>query len=294
VVEQTVTDSTTRRELIERGRADITTDLTPQDYDALKRNPAVQVLVNQTANIYYLVMTEAGPLASPYARQALSYAFPYDAMVKGVLHGYATRAYGPLASTVLGYDPHMFHYQTNLAKAKALLQKAGVRPGTVLTLAYSDPLGQSAPLLLAQLAQIGITLKLQHLDVSAFNAIFYGTEPASKRPNMMAYAWYPDYDDPFDAVEPLIASYAAGPSGVNGGYYHNKQVDALLADMKVAAPAKLVSDAHALQEITSHTDPAAIWTDEPAQVTALAHNLQGYVFNPLDVQVYSFYSMYRS
>jgi peptide/nickel transport system substrate-binding protein len=54
VVEQTVTDSTTRRELIERGQADITTDLTPQDYDALKRNPAVQVLVNQTANIYYL------------------------------------------------------------------------------------------------------------------------------------------------------------------------------------------------------------------------------------------------
>ena len=293
VVERTVADSTTRRELIERGQADITTDLTPQDYDALKHNSAVHVLVNATANIYYLAMTEAGPLASPYARQALSYAFPYDAMVKGVLHGYATRAYGPLASTVLGYDPHMFHYQTDLAKAKALLQKAGVRPGTVLTLAYSDPLGQSAPLLLAQLAQIGITLKLQHLDVSAFNAIFYGTDPASKRPNLMAYAWYPDYDDPFDAVEPLIASYAAGPSGVNGGYYHNKQVDGLLAQMKYAGREQLAGLTRRLQDITGRTDPPAIWVDQPLEVTVLARKVQGFTYNALVQHTFDFYHLHR-
>ena len=55
-----------------------------------------------------------------------------------------------------------------------------------------------------------------------------------------------------------------------------------------------MSDAKQLQDITSRVDPPAIWTDEPAQVTVLAHNLQGYVFNPLDVQVYLFYPMYRS
>ena len=64
--------------------------------------------------------------------------------------------------------------------------------------------------------------------------------------------------------------------------------------MKTAAPEKLTSDARMLQDVTSRVDPAAIWTAEPAQVTVLAHNLQGYVFNPLDVQVYSFYPMYRS
>jgi ABC-type transport system substrate-binding protein len=101
---------------VERGQTDLTYDLTPQDYDALKQNPAVRVAVNYGAAIEYLVMTEAGPLASPYARQALSYAFPYEAMINGVYHGYARRAYGPLASTLLGYDPHMFHYQTDLSK----------------------------------------------------------------------------------------------------------------------------------------------------------------------------------
>jgi peptide/nickel transport system substrate-binding protein len=65
VIERMVPDATTRRELIERGQADLTTNLTPQDYDALKQNPAVQIQVDQTANIYYLIMTQAGPLASP-------------------------------------------------------------------------------------------------------------------------------------------------------------------------------------------------------------------------------------
>jgi peptide/nickel transport system substrate-binding protein len=294
VIERTVPDATSRREQIERGQADLTTNLTPQDYDAMKQNPAVQIVVNQTANIYYLVMTEAGPLASPYARQALSYAFPYNAMINGVLRGYASRSYGPLGSSILGYDPNAFHYTTDMAKARALLAKAGVKPGTTLTFVYpSEALGKSALLLQAQLAQLGITLKIQRLSESAFNGIFYGTEPASKRPNIMAYAWYPDYDDPFDAVQPLIASNAAGPSGVNGGFYHNKQVDALLAKMQYADGPKLVALTHQLQDITGRVDPPAIWTHQAAAVIVLAHGIKGLAFNTLTIGTYDFYALHR-
>lgn len=293
VVERTVLDATTRRELLERGQADLTTDLTPEDQDALKHNPAVQVVVNQTANVWYIIMTEAGPLASPAARQALSYAFPYEALITGVLHGYASRAYGPLPSTVLGYDPHMFHYTTDLAKARALLAQAGVRAGTTLTFAYNDPLGQAAPLLQAQLAQLNITVKIEHLDASAFNTIFYGTEPASQRPNLLAYAWYPDYDDPYDMVQPLLASTAAGPSGSNGGYYHNKQVDALLGQMESASGETLISLAHHLQDITGRVDPPAIWIEQPLAVNVLARGIKGFVFNGLTEGTYDFYALHR-
>ena len=84
-------------------------------------------------------MTEAGRWPARCARQALSYAFPYDALIDGIFRGYAKRAYGCLASTLLGFDPSVFHYQTDLAKARALLQKAGVKPGTTLTYTYADP-----------------------------------------------------------------------------------------------------------------------------------------------------------
>jgi hypothetical protein len=92
----------------------------------------------------------------------------------------------------------------------------------------------------------------------------------------------------------LLASYSAGANGANGGFYHNKQVDALLAEMKDAPPEVLVRDAHTLQDISGRVDPPAIWIDEPAQVSVLAHNLRGYVFNPLDLETYGFYPMYRA
>jgi peptide/nickel transport system substrate-binding protein len=294
VVERIVPAGVSRRESIERGQADITTNLTPEDYDALKQNPAVQVVVNDTANIYYIIMTQAGPLASPYARQALSYAFPYNALIHGVLRGYAVRAYGPLGSSVLGYDPHTFHYTTDLAKARALLARAGVKPGTTLTFSYpSEELGQAALLLQAQLAQLGITLKVQRLAEGAFNGIFYGTEPASQRPNLMGYAWYPDYDDPYDASQPLIASNAAGPSGANGGFYHDTQVDSLLARMQYASGPTLISLAHTLQDVTGRVDPPAIWTHQLQDVTVLARGIKGFVFNTLSIGTYDFYALHR-
>ena len=63
--------------------------------------------------------------------------------------------------------------------------------------------------------------------------------------------------------------------------------------MKSAGGETLVSLAHQMQEVNAE-DPSAIWVDEPAQATVLAKNLQGYVFNPVELQTYDFYSMYRS
>ncbi len=297
VLMREIPETTTRRELLERGQADITFALTPQDVLAMQSNPAVKIAAPYSTEVDYIAMTEAGPLASPYARQALSYAFDYDADLTAAYHGYARRAYGPLASILSGYDPHMFHYHTDMNKAKALLQKAGVKPGTTLTYMYVTgyPTERTAGLILqAQLAQLGLNVKLQGVNQATQGSIYFGNTPPSRRPNLMAYAWWPDYNDAWDECVVLVDSASAGSAGANIGFYHNKQVDALLAEMKNASPEQLKSEARTLQDITSRVDPPAIWTAEPAQVTVLAHNLHGYVFNPLDIQVYSFYPMYRS
>jgi peptide/nickel transport system substrate-binding protein len=297
VLVREVGESTTRRELLERGQADITFGLPPEDVQAMRSEKSVKIVAPYATQVDYIAMTEAGPLASPLARQALSYAFNYAAYLQAAYRGYAKRAYGPLASTLKGYDPNMFHYQTDLAKAKALWQQAGVAPNTTLTLMYVSGLPAqklAGEILEAQLQQIGINLTLQGVTQQAQNDMYFGNTPPSKRPNLLVYAWWPDYNDPWDESVVLVDSASAGPNGANIGYYHNKQVDALLDKMKVDDPASLVRDAHTMQDITSRVDPPAIWTDEPAEVTVLAHNLQGYVPNPLDIQVYTFYPMYRS
>jgi peptide/nickel transport system substrate-binding protein len=295
VIVRTVPETSTRRELVERGQADLTFDLTPEDNLALSHNPAVKVIAPYGTEVEFIYMTEAGPLASTYARQALSYAFNYDAVIKGVFKGYARRAYGCLPSTMLGYDPNQFHYHTDLNKARELLQKAGVKPGTTLTYATYNSIGNKIGLILqAQLAQLGLNLKMQQLTEAAFTTgILYSSLPANKRPNLMAWGWWPDFDDPYDECNILLNSASAGSAGANAGFYHNKQVDALLNKMKNAAGEELISLAHKMQEVAA-LDPPAIWTDEPAQVTVMVKSLRGYVFNPVELQTYDFYSMYRS
>lgn len=289
-----VPERASRRELMERGQADITFDLTPQDDLALQHNPTVKVIAPYGTEVDYIYMSVAGPLASTYARQALSYAMNYDAVINGVFKGFARRAYGCLPSTMLGYNANQFHYQTNLAKAKELLQKAGVKPGTTLTyMDYNSIADEIGLILQAQLAQIGIVLKIQHVDEATLSGVLYGTAPASKRPNLMNWGWWPDFNDPYDECNILLNSADAGSAGANAGFYHNPTVDGLLNRMKTAGGEELVSLAHQMQQAQA-MDPSAIWTDEPAQVTILAHNLQGYVFNPVKLQTYGFYSMYRS
>ena len=297
IVIKTVPENTTRRELLERGDADLTFALTPQDNDALKGERGVTVTTQFTTELQYLFMTEAGPLASPLARQALSYAFPYDAYIRAAYRGsYARRAYGPIPSVLLGYDPHMFHYQTDLNKAKALLQQAGVKPGTVLTFDYasSDYEYQIvANLLVAQLGQLGITVKPQGLDEAAYNGIYYKTEPASQHPNLLTFSWWPDFNDPYDMAIPLIYSRSAGSAGANAGYYHNATVDKLLDASANADKATLIHTFKSIQDITGRQDPPAIWLSEPAQVTVTRSDVKGLSFNPLEVQTYNFYTLYR-
>lgn len=293
VVVRTVPEAPTRRDLLERGQADVTFDLTPSDNLALSKESQVRVVAPYGTEVQYAFMTEAGPLASPYARQALSYAMNYDAVLNGTLKGFARRAYGCLPDTMLGYDPNQFHYQTNLAKAKELLQKAGIKPGTTLTyMSYTAQENENGLILQAQLASLGINLKVQLVTEATLTSIYYGGESPSKRPNLIAFGWWPDFNDPYDECNILLNSKAAGPSGANAGYYHNSTVDSLLNQMKTAGGEQLISLSRRMQAVQAQ-DPAAIWMDEPAQVTVLAKNLRGYVFNPVELQTYDFYSMYR-
>jgi peptide/nickel transport system substrate-binding protein len=290
----TVPVASTRRELVEKGDATLTFDLTPQDVEALRSNNAVRVTSPYATEIFYIVMTQSGPLASPLARQALSYAVPYDAIIRGVYRGQARRAYGPIPSTVIGYDPSAFHYQTDFAKARALLQQAGVPQGTTLTYAYDSgafPQDQVGSVLQSAFSQIGIKLILQGLSTTGFEDAAYGNKPLSERPNLLGNTWWPDYNDPYNMADTLIDSTQAPPTGNNLGFYHDSRADAALAQMNSADTAKVLRASKVLQDITGRQDPPALWISEPQQTVVMKRNLQGYIFNPVELRTFYFYTM---
>ncbi|HVA89928.1 MAG TPA: ABC transporter substrate-binding protein [Chloroflexota bacterium] len=298
IIVKEVPDGATRRELLERGQADLTFDLPWQDNLALQGegNLGIKVIPSRTFEVDYIQMTEAGPLASPLARQALSYAFNYNAMLKAGWGGFARRAYGPLPSLLLGYDPNVFKYQTDLNKARQLLQQAGVKPGTTLSLyIYNAPAywPLAGAILKAQLQQIGLTVNIVALNPAAFTTVYYKTEPPVKHPNLLGFAWWSDYNEPWDMSDPLIDSASAGAAGANSGYYKNATVDSLLHASLTADTQTLVANFKKIQNITSQVDPPAIWIGEPEQVNVMRKNIQGFVPSAVAIQTYLFYQLHR-
>ena len=77
----------TRRQLLERGEADAAaSNLTIDALEALRNDPAVQVMEYPTAAVTWAIMN-APRLLSKEVRQGFSYAFPYDDVLNVVYKG---------------------------------------------------------------------------------------------------------------------------------------------------------------------------------------------------------------
>jgi peptide/nickel transport system substrate-binding protein len=105
VVIRVVPENATLRQLIEQGEIDIVDNLTPETTDVLAQDPALRVDRAYTTSDIYLAMTVAGPLASPAARQAMAWAFPYDDVIQGVYQGYAKQGTGSACGADAGLRP---------------------------------------------------------------------------------------------------------------------------------------------------------------------------------------------
>lgn len=298
IVLRIVTEKETRRQLIEQGQADIVDSLTPEDFDALAQHPEIVVTRSYATAVDYYTMTVAGPLVSPAARQALCYAFPYEETIRGVYRGYAKQAHGGVAELIRGYAPETFTYTTDLAKAKDLLAQAGVPAKTALKMTVESGIERfksAGQLLQANLASIGIDLQIEQVDLPTFLSIFEGDAPAEERPNLMSWTWWPDYNDAWSHLTPQISCNAWGSKGGNGGFYCNRQADALLDQGKNAADEPTYLKAMAeLQQIISRDDPPSISFVQPQWTTALRRSVTGFLFNPVNVGTFNFWKLGRS
>ncbi len=290
-----VTEPETRRELIEQGDADIAQTLPLATVSDLARNPALVVDHRFNLAVWYLAMTVGGPLRRPEARQALCWAFPYDAVLAGVYDGYAKRAVGPVAALCRGFAPDTFVYPTDFDRARSLLRQAGVAEGTNLTLLL--PPGNAdaqtvAELFQANLTRIGLNLAIQQVDFPTYVSIFTGDQPADERPNLLPSFWQPDYDDGWSQLWPQV-SCEAWKVG-NGGHYCNQHVETLLAQAKDAADDQSYLAALAnIQQIVTRDDPAAIYFAQPEWATVLRRDVGGFAPNLIVGEIIDFHSLYR-
>jgi len=297
IVIRIVPENSTRRLLVERGEADaLTFNLTPGDVESLRTNPAVQVLEYDTTRADWIIMN-VPRLLSKEARQGFSYAFPYQAVIDTAYKGLLKRS-GPVANTIRGADPAVFVYETDTAKAKELLLAGGLAEGE--TFEYVFPAGDEVQRIVAQLfqanlAEIGFNLDVSEIEGAALSELVYGAAPAEEQPHFIAgWAWWPDYNDPWNQLYPNFTVAAQNGGGSNAGDWENARFEELMAEAATytdeARLAELMAEA---QNILTEQDPACVYLGQVRYYTVLGNDIQGFQDNPLYLDAYPFYKMRR-
>lgn len=207
---------------LKNGSIDVALGLPPTLVAQAKKDPNLVVYDMPTSFIYYLGMNNKDKvLSNKLVRQAISYAVPYGALRDQVMHGFARSADGPVPAgmeTALDQSGTTDAYPTDVAKAKALLQQAGVQNlKLTLSVQASDASAvESATFIQSSLAQIGITVSIDQLTDAD-----YTTKLNAKQLQMFIASWYSWGEDPFYQMNFLL--HSGQPT--NYANYSNAQVD---------------------------------------------------------------------
>jgi peptide/nickel transport system substrate-binding protein len=176
------------------------------------------------------------PFNNVLAREALSYAIDRQTMVKAAFFGTANPALtnNLIATTNPIFNKALKPWPFDLAKAKALFQQAGVKPGTTFTFwalaGRRDEWITMAQILQQDLQKIGYNLSIQRNDIPTWLARF---NPAGKKfPYTIVGDFWSTPPDP-------IAALGQAVSGSCNCNWNNTQYDNLLRKaMATIDPAK--------------------------------------------------------
>jgi peptide/nickel transport system substrate-binding protein len=261
-----------------RGEIDLLQgDLPPELTDYLGHQPQVQVKRAPGVNFSYLGFNLEDPhTGRPEVRQAIAQAIDREAILRHLFRGAGRLAAGMFPpehwaggpGTGPSHDPE---------RARALLAAAGYGPDRPLALTYktsSDPFRvRLATVIQAQLAEVGILLKVQSYDWGTF----YGDVKAG-RFQLYALSWV-GVRTP-DIFRYAFHSASVPPKGANRGRYVSPTADRLIEAARVEPDLERAADLYrALQSLLLEDLPyVPLWYED--QVFAARPDIRGYRLAP--------------
>jgi peptide/nickel transport system substrate-binding protein len=297
IVFRNVEESTTRRQLLESGEGDaLTQSLTPEDIVQLEEAGQLNVLRYDSTNADWVSFNYV-LLPDPMVRQAMAWAFPYDDVRDEVFQGLIEATSGAITNTTLGYPADGFIYTTDLEMAKQLLDEAGFDYSQELEFIIdsSSTLSQAtAELYQANLAEIGVNLKITELEEGQLTDLMYGESPTNERPHFADWGWWPDYNDAWNEIYPNFHTASIAPNGSNALGYSNATVDELLDKSSTLGAGDEYDQTIAeINRIMVEEDPAGAFYGSVQWYTVLNPDIMGFEPNPIYINTYNVYDMYR-
>ncbi|HTB47319.1 MAG TPA: ABC transporter substrate-binding protein [Acetobacteraceae bacterium] len=215
-------DTTIRLVNLQAGQLDMVERLGPSDAGTVRKNPKLK-LVGQTALAYYSIsinLANKGPLTNPLVREALEDSIDRAALSQVVTDGQFIPSNQFEAPGSRYWDPDHPVPPRDIAKAKALLQQAGVlHPEFSLLVGNSSVEQQAGEVLQAMAKEAGFIVKLQTAEA---NAQVASARAGQYDATVVIWSGRPDPDG-------NVAIWLQCDGFLNWGKYCNPAFDALLA-----------------------------------------------------------------
>ncbi len=245
VIYRVIPNAQDRLSLLKRGDVDIAHDIAAKDLADLKNDPNIKILDFKIPWPWYLGLnTKLAPFDKKEVRQAVAYATPYKTIIDKVMYGFARPLKSPIADGMPGSDYSFWKYDTDLNKAKALLDGAGIKNLTfdVSLLTGRDEDQQIAVWIQSSLAQIGVNMRINLMTDAQFYDMY-------NKHQLQAFIteWYSWVNDPMYHV---YFHFLSTNVFTNATQYSNPKVDDLITNgLYETDPAKRADMVKQVQQI---------------------------------------------
>ena len=243
-----IPESGSRLAMLRAGQAQYIYPMPAELLKIAERDPNIDIIKQPSIIARYLIMnTQYKPFADVRVRQAINYALNKEAIIKIAWGGAATQA-----DSIIPPNLQFYKKQTawpyDLAKAKALMKEAGYEKGfevVFLTPNASNRL-RATEMAQQQLKKIGITGKLQSMDVASFyNKLESHTvNDATPLPFIAFGGWSASTGDADWGTRPLISTSAFPPAMSNFGFFSDAKVDGFIKAGLASADPKFRAQAY--------------------------------------------------
>jgi peptide/nickel transport system substrate-binding protein len=276
VIARDVPSAGTRRAMLERGDADLSTGFAPRDFDQLMKEAKLKVIGVPIPNaLWYLALnTSKPPFDNVKLRQAIAWATPYEEIQKNAFFGRAVPMYGGPAKVESAAWPQAFPYVTDLDKAKALMKEAGFAQGLDTTLSIETgtaTVGEPTALLIQEsLAKIGVRAAIEKIPGANWRTTLNKKELPMALNRFSGWLDYPEYY--------FFWNFHGNNSIFNISAYRNAEMDALIDKARFTSdPAEYEATVKAFIALCMSEVPV-VPLNQPMHDVAMPKNVSGYEF----------------
>jgi peptide/nickel transport system substrate-binding protein len=222
---------------VKTGEVDGINNVAPQFVGELRRDPKLNVFTAVGGNwrcLHFNLAKE--PFNDAPLRKAVAFAIDRKEIVEKVEFGEAIVAHGPISPPMGGFYDPAFETGKNgqyfdLEQAKALMKQSRHAGGVDVTLLAGNAgtIPRQAEMLQAQLAKIGVRVKIEIADAPTFRRRWL----QERQWDMVSLQWDADLD-PDETIYPELHSGEAW----NAGKWVNKDFDRAVESARAEADAK--------------------------------------------------------